>query len=328
MEEKNKVIENDQKEISVNPSKKGIEYVPGTGEKASSDKITRAYLDSMLLVYRHIGAVPPDSRAVVLGQECPTPLMSSPLAVLEMIRPGGSAEFAWGMQRAGALMWTGWIDTDAFKAVCDTGVKAVCGIKPFADNDRIFDAIDKAAASGAVACCMDIDHCFDDAGKDCWFMLGNLSHKTEEELGQYVAAAKAAGLPFLLKGILSPEDAKRARELGVGGVFVSHHKGIWCHAVPPAMMLPEIRAAVGEDYPVFADCGVHDGVDAFKLLAVGAGAVGVGRELMTAFGKKGADGVYDRLMFMNDELKGTMAKTHCANVREIDASAIRMRIGW
>lgn len=328
MEEKNKAMENDQKEISVNPSKKGIEYVPGTGEKASSDKITRAYLDSMLLVYRHIGAVPPDSSAVVLGQECPTPLMSSPLAVLEMIRPGGSVEFAQGMQRAGALMWTGWIDTDAFRAVCDTGVKAVCGIKPFADNDRIFDAIEKAAASGAVACCMDIDHCFDDTGKDCWFMLGDLSHKTEEEIAQYAAAAKAAGMPFLLKGILSPEDAKRAKELGAGGVFVSHHKGIWCHAVPPAMMLPEIRAEVGEDYPVFADCGVHDGVDAFKLLAVGAGAVGVGRELMTAFGKKGADGVYDRLMFMNDELKGTMAKTRCANVSEINASVIRMRMGW
>lgn len=312
----------------VNPSKKGIEYVPGTGEKASSDKITRAYLDSMLLIYRHIGAVPPDSAVTLLGQSCTTPLMSSALAVLEMTRPGGSVEFAQGMRRADALMWTGWIDTDAFRAVCDTGVKAVCGIKPFADNDRIFDAIEKAAASGAVACCMDIDHCFDDTGRDCWFILGDLAHKTEEEIGQYIAAAKAAGLPFILKGILSPEDAKRAKELGAGGVFVSHHKGIWCHAVPPAMMLPEIRAAVGEDYPVFADCGVHDGVDAFKLLAVGADGVGVGRELMTAFGKNGADGVYDRLMFMNDELKGTMAKTHCANVAEINSSAIRMRAGW
>ena len=329
MEEKNEAQEKKSNNASVNPSKEGIEYVPGKREKGNSDKITRDYLDSMLLVYRHVGAVPPDSGASILGHSFTTPIMSSALAVLEKIRPGGgSIEFAKGMQRAGALMWTGWIAPDDFQAVCETGVKAVCGIKPFADNDRIFDAIERAAASGAVACCMDIDHCFDDTGKDCWFMLGDLAHKTEDEIAQYAAAAKAAGMPFILKGILSPEEAVRAKELGVGGVFVSHHKGIWCYAAPPAMMLPEIRTAVGEDYPVFADCDVHDGVDAFKLLAMGANGVGVGRELMKAFAINGADGVYDRLMFMNDELKGTMAKTHCASIGEINASSIRMRIGW
>ena len=57
-------------------------------------------------------------------------------------------------------------------------------------------------------------------------------------------------------------------------------------------------------------------------------AVGVARELMSAFAKKGADGVYDRLMFLNDELLGTMAKTHCATVSEIGPGAIRMRTGW
>ena len=314
-------------EAGVNP-KKGMEYVPGNGQAANSDQITRDYFDAMLLVYRHIGAAIPNSETTVLGKPVSTPIMSSALALLERMREGGSAEFAKGMARAGGVLWTGWIDMDAFRAVCDTGVAAVCGIKPFADNDRVYDAIEKAAGAGAIACCMDIDHCFDDAGRDCGFVFGQLAHKTEEELRGYAAAAAAKGIPFLLKGILSTEDALLAKELGMGGIVVSHHKGIWSYAAPPAMVLPEIRAAVGEDYPVFADCGIKNGVDAFKALAVGADAVGVARELMGAFAKKGADGVYDRLMFLNDELLGTMAKTRCATVSEIGPGAIRMRTGW
>ena len=326
-EEMKKPIDAEKAEDGVNP-KKGWEYVPGNGPEGNSDRITRAYFDAMLLVYRHIGAVIPNSATTVLGQAVNTPIMSSALALLEKMREGGSTEFARGMERAGGVLWTGWIDLDAFKAVCDTGVKAVCGIKPFADNDRIYDAIEKAADAGAIACCMDIDHCFDDVGQDCGFVFGPLSHKTEEELRGYAAAAAAKGIPFILKGILSVEDALLAKELGMGGIVVSHHKGIWSYAVPPAMVLPEIRAAVGEDYPVFADCGIRDGVDVFKTLAVGANAVGVARELMTAFGKKGADGVYDRVMFMNDELLGTMAKTHCASIQEIGPKTVRMRTGW
>lgn len=329
MSEEKKMPDQNPEEISVNP-KKGWEYVPDSGPNANggSDQITRAYLDSMLLVYRHIGSVSPSTETTILGKNCGTPIMSSALAMLERMHEDGSAEFAKGVKRANAIMWTGWIDMDMFQRVCDTGVNAVCGIKPFQDNDRIYDAIEKAAAAGAVACCMDIDHCFDDTGADCGFVFGQLSRKTTDEIKGYVAAAQAKGLPFLLKGILDPADAILAKELGVHGIVVSHHKGIWCYAAPPAMVLPEIKTAVGPEYPVFSDCGMKSGVDVYKNLAAGSDAVGVARELMGAFGKKGADGVYDRIMFMNDELRGTMAKTGRAAIADIDMTAIRMRNGW
>ena len=314
---------------TVNP-KKPREYVPDSGANAggNSDRITRAYLDSMLLVYRHIGAVAPSSWATLLGHPCATPLMSSALALLERMREGGSEEFARGMARAGAIMWTGWIDSETFRRVCDTGVSAICGIKPFQAADKILGAIEAAADAGAIAVCMDIDHCFDDTGRDCPFAFGQLSAKTEKELESFIAAANFRGMPFLFKGILDPVDACRAKELGASGIVVSHHRGIWCYAAPPAMMLPEIRTTVGEEYPVFADCGVHSGADAFKYLAAGADGVGIARDLMAAFSKAGADGVYDRLMFLNDELLGTMAKTGRATVQDIDMSAIRFRVGW
>lgn len=315
------------KSDGVNP-KKGMEYVPDSGGSGNSDRITRAYLDSMLLVYRHIGAVSPDTGVTLFGRELRTPIMASALALLDNIRPEGSAEFARGIERAGAVMWTGWIDNDMFGRVCDTGAAAVCGIKPFLDNDRIYGAIESAARAGAVGICMDIDHCFNDMGEDCQFAFGQLSHKTVAELEGFIGEAKKHGLPFFLKGILDPADAVAARTIGAAGVFVSHHKGIWSYAAPPAMMAREVREAVGGDYAVFADCGVHSGVDVFKYLASGANAVGVARDLMGAFAKKGADGVYDRIMFLNDELRGTMAKTCRAHIGDIDMSAIRFRNGW
>ncbi|MCC8100962.1 MAG: alpha-hydroxy-acid oxidizing protein [Clostridiales bacterium] len=317
----------EESEKSVNPKKSG-DYVPDNKDKGNSDKITRAYFDSMLLVYKHIGAEPPVSTTTILGQPCATPIMASTLSRLGQMREDGFAEFARGIRRAGTLMWTAWMDAETFRAVCDTGARVVRGIKPFQDNELVYKAMEEAAACGAVACCMDIDHCFDDTGKDCDFGYAHLGHKTVDDLKGFAAAASAKGMPFIIKGILDPEDAKLAKEIGAGGIVVSHHKGIWSYAAPPAMMLPEIRAVVGEEYPVFADCGLHSGVDVFKTLAVGANAVGLARELMSAFHKKGADGVYDRIQFLNDELLGTMAKTHCAGIEEITPSAIRMRNGW
>ena len=204
------------KKDSVNPQK-GREYVPdiGQGAAGSSDRITRAYLDSMLLVYRHLGAVPPSTETRILNRDVSTPIMASALALLERFDPDGSAAFARGIQRAGAVMWTGWIDNEMFRRVADTGANAVCGVKPFQDNDKIYEAIEKAAEAGAVGICMDIDHCFDDTGADCGFVFGQLGHKSLAEIQSYAAAASAHGLPFFLKGILDPADAIVARKLGV-----------------------------------------------------------------------------------------------------------------
>ena len=318
-----------EENAAVNPLKPA-EYVPDSshGSKGDSDQITRDYLDSMLLVFRHIGSKAPDSTTTLFGKASPTPIMASGLALLEKIYEDGAAEFAKGILRANTVMWTGWIGMEMFKRVCDTGVRAVCGVKPFQDMERVHRAIEEAAGAGAEAVCMDIDHCFDDTGKDCAFVFGQLARKTEDDLRGFIKTAHENKIAFILKGILDPIDAVKAKELGADGIVVSHHFGIWCYAAPPAMMLPEIRKTVGWEYPVYADCGVHSGVDVFKYLATGAAGVGVARELMTAFRKNGADGVYDRLMFMNDELLGTMAKTGRTTIADIDLSAIKMRIGW
>lgn len=117
---------------------------------------------------------------------------------------------------------------------------------------------------------MDIDHCFyGNGGYDV--VCGLLMHaKTLEQLRQYVSTS---AVPFIVKGVLSVQDAEKCAQAGVKGILVSHHHGIMPYSVPPLMVLPEIRRAVGNDMKIFVDCGIESGMDVFKALALGADAV-------------------------------------------------------
>ena len=100
--------------------------------------------------------------------------------------------------------------------------------------------------------------------------------KTASQLKEYVAASKC---PFIVKGVLSAQDAEKCVEAGVSGIVVSHHHGIMPYAVPPLMILPEIVKVTKHRIPVFVDCGIESGADVFKALALGADAVCVGRHV-------------------------------------------------
>ena len=104
--------------------------------------------------------------------------------------------------------------------------------------------------------------------------VGNVN---EETIKKYIRATR---LPFFIKGALSAQDALRCRDLGAAGLVLSHHNGLMRYAVPPVMILPEIRKAVGHDLILIADGGIESGFDAFKALARGADAVTVGKALM------------------------------------------------
>jgi len=109
----------------------------------------------------------------------------------------------------------------------------------------------------------------------------------------YVAALREGwDGPLVLKGILRPEDARRARDEGVDAVWVSNHAGRQFDAAPATVdVLPEIRAELGTDYPVIADGGVESGLDILRMMARGADFVMLGRAwhyALAALGPRGA----------------------------------------
>lgn len=89
-----------------------------------------------------------------------------------------------------------------------------------------------------------------------------------------------AGIPFLLKGIMTVRGAEKAREAGAAGIIVSNHGGRVLDQVPAtAKVLPAIAKAVGDSMTILVDGGIRTGLDVFKALALGADAVLIGPPL-------------------------------------------------
>ncbi|QRZ15835.1 alpha-hydroxy-acid oxidizing protein [Paracoccus methylovorus] len=130
-------------------------------------------------------------------------------------------------------------------------------------------------------------------------------------------------LPVLLKGIMSPDDAERAVEVGADGVIVSNHGGRALDTLPAtAEALPVVVRRIAGRVPVLCDGGIRRGTDALKALALGASAVLVGRPQIHALAVGGAAGVAHMLTILRAELEVAMALTGRRNLAEIDETVL------
>lgn len=125
-------------------------------------------------------------------------------------------------------------------------------------------------------------------------------------------------LPFLVKGVLHPDDARRAVQAGASGIVVSNHGGRQVDgAIASLDALPAVRAAVGPDLAVILDSGVRTGSDVVKALALGADAVTIGRPYIYGLALGGRDGVRDVLANIVAELDLTMGLSGVGSVAQI-----------
>lgn len=130
-------------------------------------------------------------------------------------------------------------------------------------------------------------------------------------------------LPVILKGIMHPDDARRAIECGVDGIAVSNHGGRVIDSLPASMsVLPSVAVAVNGRVPILVDGGIRRGTDIVKALALGATAVMVGRPQLYALGIGGAAGVAHMLTILRTELEVAMALTGCATLNAIDQTVL------
>lgn len=288
---------------------------------SDSDKITRDYFDSLLLETRYLDSVVPSTRMELFGRQFDTPVMTAALSHLDHAAPDGMAVYAKAAALCHTLHWVGMGEESELEAVLATGAPTVKIIKPHADNDVVFRKMEHAVSAGCVAVGMDIDHAFNaSGGYDDVFGLP-MKAKSMQELSEFV---RAAGVPFIAKGVLSARDAEKCLQAGCAGLVVSHHHGMMPFSVPPLMVLPEILSVTGGRMPVFVDCGIESGMDAYKCLALGATAVSVGRHLMLLL-KNGPEAVAARIREMTAELSGVMARTGVRSLAEMDPSVIHRR---
>ena len=128
---------------------------------------------------------------------------------------------------------------------------------------------------------------------------------------------------LVVKGVLDPEDARRAVNAGVDGIVVSNHGGRQLDSVPSTVRaLPAVVDAVGDDVEVLVDGGVRTGLDVVKMVAMGARAVLVGRAWAWAVAARGEAGVRHVLDVMKADIDTALALTGQTSLAAVDRSAL------
>ena len=291
---------------------------------SDANEITQRYMDSILIEERLIDSVKADLKTILFDETFSMPVMTPAFSHLGQMNgrdKTGLEEYSIAAKECNILNFCGMMENDMFQKIVDTGSKTVRIVKPYADNGKVKDQIAFAKEAGAFGVGMDIDHIFGMTGYDV--VVGEeMAAQTFDMLKSYV---DSVDIPFVVKGVLSVTDAVKSADIGAKAIIVSHHHGRLPYAVPPMMILPEIKEALkGRDVKIIVDCGIASGADVYKALALGADAAAVGRSMMPHLESGGVKGVTDFLKNIGDELRFIMSCTGFENVADIDPSALRM----
>lgn len=305
--------------------------MPGPGAKGIGDTAIRNYdkwkeirLNMDTLVEKR----PIDTSLSLFGKELKYPFFAGPVGAVNLhygdclndvsyndILVSACAEF-------GIAAFTGdGVDSNVMLAATKAIKKAdgfgIPTVKPW-NIELIREKLELVKESGAFAVAMDIDA----AGLP---FLKNLNppagSKSVEELREIV---DAAGLPFIVKGIMTVKGALKAKEAGASAIVVSNHGGRVLDQCPAtAEVLEEIANAVDGSMKILVDGGIRSGTDVFKALALGADAVIIARPFVTAVYGGGREGVESYIQKISSELADTMAMCGVASLEEISRDCVR-----
>lgn len=296
----------------------------GYTRESDANDITARYMDSILIKERLIDSVVAETSIDFLGDSFDMPVMTpafSHLGCFNGREKTGLEEYSIAAKELNILNFVGMMENDGYDKIAATGAKTVRIVKPYADNGKVRDQMQYAEEKGAFGIGMDIDHIFGEEGED--IVIGEkMAVQTTDMLRSYVESTK---LPFFIKGILSAEDAVKAANIGAKAIIVSHHHGRLPYAVPPMMVLPEIKEALyGRDIKIIVDCGIASGADVYKALALGADAAAVGRSMLPSLEADGVEGVKNFVKGVQKELRFCMSCTGFARSADINDSCLYM----
>lgn len=305
--------------------------VPGPGAKGVGDTAIRNY-DKWKEIRVQMDTIcenkPADTTFRLFGKEFAYPFFAGPVGAVNLHYGEKYNDASYndvlvsGCAAAGIAAFTGdGANPDVMKAatdaICSAGGLGVPTVKPW-NPGTVSEKMELVRQSGAFAAAMDIDA----AGLP---FLKNMTppagSKSVEELAGII---RDAGVPFIVKGIMTVKGALKAKEAGAAAIVVSNHGGRVLDQCPStAEVLPEIVEAVGGSMLVFVDGGIRCGTDIFKALALGADGVLIARPFVTAVYGGAEEGIAELVERLGAELKDTMAMCGAHSLDEITADMIR-----
>jgi isopentenyl diphosphate isomerase/L-lactate dehydrogenase-like FMN-dependent dehydrogenase len=309
-------------------------YAGGAGDEWTLERNRTAFERWMLRPRYLRGAGRPDPSVHVLGHDIAFPVVVAPWAYQRLANPDGERATARAAASAGTIMTVSSTALDILEEVAaSTATPMWWQLYVMTDRGATSDMLERVHAARYSAIVWTVD-----------FPVSGIRHRDRRRgfvmpMGVHPAGMlyepmltwddlvwirdRAPGLPILVKGILTAEDARLAVEHGADGIVVSNHGGRQLDFSPATIdVLPEIVDAIGGRIPVLMDGGVRRGVDVIKAMALGADAVMVGRATAWGLAAAGEAGVADVLAILRDEFVNAMALSGCRHVQEVTRDTV------
>ncbi len=322
------------------------EYVASGAADEHTVRWNREAFDRIRLrprVLRDVTSI--DTRVTLLGREHAFPILLAPTAYQRVLHPEGEIATARGAAAAG-ITWIVSVGTTTPLQEIAGATAAPLWFQLYFQSDRAFtrDLVQQAEASGCEVLCLTVDspiigprnrqaragfrlppemttpHLYDIGHRNQAVMDPRRVVATWQDV-EWLRGFTT--LPVVLKGILDGADAGRGIQAGAAGIVVSNHGGRNLDTAVAAIdALPEVVEHVGGRVPVFVDGGIRRGTDVLKALALGAGAVLIGRPYCYGLSVAGSEGVRRVVEILRAELEAAMMLTGVARLSEIDRSVL------
>ena len=351
-----KIVNLDELESQVAKSmdKGAFGYIRGGAEDELNLKKNTQHFDNKYIMPRVMQGIEIsdiDLSTDFLGIKLKTPIIQAPMAAQGLAHKDGEIATAKGMAKAGSIFSLSTYGNKTIEEVAEVSGENPFFFQLYMSKNNAFNefTLKRAKESGAKAIILTVDspvggYREDDIRNNFQFPLGfaNLElfakqnsdgSKTGKGAGiseiyaqakqaftpadiQYVK--KLSGLPVIVKGIQSPEDADVVIKAGADAIWVSNHGGRQLDSGPASFdVLPSIAKVVDKRVPIVFDSGVRRGSHVFKALASGADVVAVGRPILYGLNLGGAEGVNSVIQQLNKELSINMMLGGAKNIEGV-----------
>ena len=321
----------------------------GAGDEWTLRENTRSFDDVQILPRYLAGFDMPDISTTLLGSKLSSPIFIPPMAAHGLAHQSAEKATARGAAEAGVLFCTQTLANTPLEEIAKAGAgpkwfQLYYNKDPGINRELIARA--KAAGNTAIVFTVDLEW---PGNRETDLRTGftfprtlsfpNLpiakgstfadGFKRNLDFSDIEFIRKESGLPVIVKGILTPENAKECVKHGASAIQVSNHGGRQLDGVPASFAalrgIVEAVVEVDKGVPVFLDGGVRRGTHVFRALAMGASAVAIGRPTLYGLALGGSQGVKSVFDLINQELRLAMKLAGCARIEDVTRAFVTSR---
>jgi 4-hydroxymandelate oxidase len=278
------------------------------GDRSFFDRIT--FRPRMMVPTTHL-----DLTISLFGEKMFAPVMVGPVARLQNYHPDGEAGMVRAASAAKAWMVVSCESSQPLEKIA-TESKTTLWYQVFPEQDvaGARTKMDLAVKAGCKAICITVGA-----------PIPNTKARPVVNWTRIGQMRKGIGVPVLIKGIMTPQDATEALKQGIDGIVVSNYGGLLIPGIASSMeMLPSIVDAAGGKAPILIDGSFRRGSDIFKALAYGATAVMLGRPVVWGLAAYGPEGAQQVLEMLQTEVARDMAHCGKPTIKDIDRTVIKL----